>query len=213
MGRPTQNWWITDPEVLFNPAVAEFYDFFAWPFVAMTTAKIVKEINGGGEILEIGCGTGLATAQFAKVGKVTAIEPSRYMLKKASERVQKLNLEDRVQLLSDRAEALPVESNKFDTVVLSYVMRHIKSEVLSTVASEITRVTRPGGKIMIADLHLPLTGAFPGGISRENPSYTILGVLAAYDPPALASYMENYGLKFRSVNYYPLSFLLVLDKV
>lgn len=206
------NWWITDPEVLFNPAVAQVYDLFAWPFVSATTAKILKELNGSGEILEIGCGTGLATVQLAKAGKVTAVEPSRYMLKKASEKVKKLNLADRVHLLSDRAEALPVDSDKFDAVVLSYVMRHIKPEKLDLATREITRVTRHGGKIMIADLHLPLTGAFPMGINRGNPSYTILGVLSLYDPPALAHYMENYGLRFSSVNYYPLSFLLVLDK-
>lgn len=207
------NWWVADPEVVFNPVVAEFYDLFAWPFVSITTAKMIEELKGvTGEILEIGCGTGLATAQLAKIGKVTAVEPSRYMLKKANDRIQNLNLEGRVRFLTDRAESLPVESNRFNAVIISYVLRHIKPEILDTVAQEINRVTFPGAKVLIADLNLPFTGAFPKGIIKKNPNYTILGVLSIYDPSSLAGYLGDYGLRLKSIHYYPMSFLLVLDK-
>lgn len=205
-------WWTRDPEILFNPAVAQLYDLFAWPFVSMTTAGMLRELNGfsGGEILEIGCGTGLATSQLARVGRVTAVDPSRYMLERAGVRMRRLNLEDRVQLVLDRAAALPVESSGFDAVVMSYVLRHLKPEALETVTLEIRRVSRPGARLLIADLNLPLTGAFPE-VVKGNPSYTVLGTLAIYDPPGLARYMEQYGMRLKSLAYYPLSFLLVLE--
>lgn len=211
MENPEGFWWTRDPEVLFNPAVAQLYDLFAWPFVFMTTAGMLRELDGfDGEILEIGCGTGLATAQLARVGRVTAVDPSRYMLGRAAVRIQRLNLGDRVRLLMDRAAALPVESARYDAVVLSYVLRHLKPEALDTVAQEIRRVSRPGARLLIADLRLPLTGAFPE-VVKGNPSYTILGTLSVYDPPGIVAYMEKYGLRLKSLVYYPLSFLLVLE--
>ena len=204
--------WFTEPELLFNPIVAEFYDLFAWPFVTATTKAIMKELTGvDGEILEIGCGTGLVTTELAKVGKVTSVEPSSSMLEKARGRIKRYNLEDKVCFIQDRAESLPLPSTQFDAIVMSYVLRYIKPQALETVASEITRVLKPGGRLLLADLHLPLTGAFPKGIGRTNPNYMVLGILAIYDPASLARYIENFGFKFRSLQYYPLSFLLILS--
>lgn len=206
--------WFKNPEVLFNPLTAQLYDLFAWPFVYATTTKIAEKIKASrSTVLEIGCGTGLVASRLAEFSeKVVGVEPSRYMLQKAAARVKAQGLEDRVQLLSDRTEKLPVGSKEFDVVILSYVLRHIRPESLSSVMTEVIRVIKPNGKFMIADLHLPLTGAFPGGIGRENPNYLILGPLAIYDPASLARYLENYDFKLESLDYYPMSFLLALER-
>ncbi|MDO9333435.1 MAG: methyltransferase domain-containing protein, partial [Dehalococcoidales bacterium] len=193
----------------FNPVVAGAYDFFAWPHIAMVWPAIEKELQGvTGNVLEVGCGTGLVTSRLARLPfQVTAVEPSQAMLIKAQQRLKGQD----VRLVVDRAQSLPV-SSKFDALVMTYVLRHLKPEALPEVASEMARVTKPGARVVLADLHLPLTGAFPAGVGSGNPNYLILGVMAAYDPASLARFLENYGFQAKSVRFYPLSFVMRLDK-
>ena len=189
--------------------VSRLYDLFAWPHVLMTASKMRKELGDlRGEILEVGSGTGLLTAQLARLPglRITGVEPSRHMLSRAQERKARLGLEN-VVFLPDRAQRLPVGSGRFDAVVMSYVMRHIRPEALGDVAGEIARVTRPGGKLLVADVHIPLSAVLPDGIRR-----TAFGALAVLDPGALAGYMGKRGFDLKSISYYPVSFLLSMEK-
>ena len=71
---------------------------------------------------------------------------------------------------------------------------------------------RAGSKLFLADLHLPLAGAFRE-VTPASPNYLVLGVLALYDPETLVQYLEGQGFRAMAVYYYPLSFLGVLEKV
>jgi len=197
-----------------NFITPKVYDFIAWPVTQMLASKVVRELNGvSGELLEIGCGTGMVTAQLAKLPvNIVATDLSEHMLQQAERRIQRLNFEYSVFLKSSPAEALAVESGKFDAVVMAQTLRHIKPENCSLVMQEIERVTKPKAKVVIADLNLPLTGAFRNGVEHKNPNYTILGILAVYNPVTLGEYMRDYGFTVRSVRYYPLFFVLTLDK-
>ena len=53
-------------------------------------------------------------------------------------------------ILAD-AGRMPVKSASVDVVVCSAVMHHLSSEILCVVFDEITRVIRPGGKVIIFD--------------------------------------------------------------
>jgi len=196
------------------PIIPVAYDFIAWPMTRMIASKIERELKGtSGEILEIGCGTGMVTANLTKLPvEIVAIDPSEYMLRRAERRIRKLNLKRKVTLKLSSAESLAVESDKFDAVVMAQTLRHIKPEYCTLVIREIERVTKPKAKVIIADLNLPFTGAFPNGIKDTDPNYTILGILAIYNPVSLAEYMGDYGFTLSSLHYYPMFFVLTLDK-
>lgn len=208
-------WWIELSLIYNNPVVAKLYDFFAWPFSTMAAIKMadaLQDLPEGSEVLDIGTGTGMVATRLARSlskVKVTGVDPSRQMLEVAERRVEREGLTN-VTLIADHAQSLPVGAKRFDAVVCSQIFRCIKPESVATVMGEIRRVIKPKGRLLIADIHLPLTGAFPQGIGRDNLNYFILGALAIYDPPSLARYAENYGFTFERLSYYPLSFMLVL---
>lgn len=73
----------------------------------------VGDLGPGSGALEIGCGTGLATAQLVRRGlKVTAIDPDRRMLDVARERLANHG----VRFVEGRFEEYPMASPRFDLI-------------------------------------------------------------------------------------------------
>lgn len=200
--------WFVAPEVLFNPLVSVVYEGFAWPFTSMVGSKIVSRLKDfHGTILEVGSGTGLVTQQLVKLGvPITVVEPSPYMLA-----VLKGKNLPNVTTYLDRSEKLPV-TEQFDALVMTFVLRHVRPELLPLVTEEMARVVKPGGQVFLADLYLPLMGTFPQAIGRDNPNYQVLGLLAVYDPNSLALYLSERGFKLRSIDYGPLFFVIELER-
>lgn len=55
------------------------------------------------------------------------------------------------------AEKLPFEDGVFDSVISTLFFHHVDLELKQKALSEAFRVLRPGGKILIADMHTPTT--------------------------------------------------------
>ena len=55
------------------------------------------------------------------------------------------------------AESLPYEDGAFDAVVSSLFFHHVDLELKQRTLAESFRVLPPGGKLVIADMHLPTT--------------------------------------------------------
>lgn len=103
-------------------------------------------LRRGATILDVGCGTGLASEPFAKNGfPVTGVDASPAMLAKAQER-----LPDAV-FVEGSAEALPFPNERFDVVVSAQAFHWFDR---SRALAEAHRVLRPGGIIAIWWKHL-----------------------------------------------------------
>jgi ubiquinone/menaquinone biosynthesis C-methylase UbiE len=95
-------------------------------------------------ILDAGCGEGVWLAKFAEFTDEqniygTDIDPeSAEMAKKVVEGAN---------ILVSAGESLPFEDNKFDIVFSNEVVEHVDDDKLAV--SEMIRVTKPGGKIVI----------------------------------------------------------------
>lgn len=94
-----------------------------------------------GKILDVACGTGLASEPFAKEGaRVTGIDSSQEMLKYAEARI--LNGEFKV----GNAETLPFGDQTFDAAICAQAIHWLDRD---KAINEMIRVTKPGGIIAI----------------------------------------------------------------
>jgi ubiquinone/menaquinone biosynthesis C-methylase UbiE len=107
--------------------------------------RLLAPLRGDERALDVGCGTGaLAYALAPLVGEVVGVDSSEEYLSAAREDAP----EGCTFVLGD-AEALPFPYGDFDLVGCLRVLHHVNRPEL--VVSEIARVTRPGGRILIAD--------------------------------------------------------------
>ena len=97
-----------------------------------------------GDVLEIGIGTGANIPYYpAHVGKLTAVEPSDAMRRRAMRRAEARGLE--VEWHHGSGERLPLEDERFDAVVAVDVLCTV--EDVDAVLAEAYRVLRPEGRL------------------------------------------------------------------
>ncbi len=109
-----------------------------------------RELDGGtiGNVVELGCGTGLNTAWLAgRARSVVALDFSAGMLDRARERVPA----GARFVLHDIRTPLPLASGSADLLVITLVLEHV--EALEPVLAECARVLRPGGRLFACELH------------------------------------------------------------
>jgi ubiquinone/menaquinone biosynthesis C-methylase UbiE len=98
-----------------------------------------------GRILELGAGTGMNFGLYPATVSVAATEPSLEMLKIAGRKKPS----SVVRLIQGRAEQLPFGDASFDAAVATLVMCSVDSP--ANAFSELRRIVRPGGTIVLLD--------------------------------------------------------------
>jgi demethylmenaquinone methyltransferase/2-methoxy-6-polyprenyl-1,4-benzoquinol methylase len=123
--------------------------------------EIVKRVSSGWDssrknVLDIACGTGLVTFDFAsKVrGTVVAVDVTKEMLSRARDlRNQKIFLANDVEFIQARAENLPLRSDLFDCATISLATRNVSS--VREMLSEMRRCVGEGGVVVSMDFTKP----------------------------------------------------------
>jgi SAM-dependent methyltransferase len=98
-------------------------------------------------LLDVATGTGNVSIPAAQAGaKVTGLDLTPKLLEEQRERAAQAGVE--VELLEGDAEELPFEEGSFDRVTSCFGVMFAPRQPLA--ASELVRVTRPGGEIVVA---------------------------------------------------------------
>lgn len=102
------------------------------------------------KLLDLGCGPGIVTAAMAPdVREAVAYDLTPEMLDKAKHRCQEAGLKN-VRFELGSAEHLPFPDESFDSVVTRLTIHHFLDP--HPVMNEVVRVTRRGGKVVVADV-------------------------------------------------------------
>lgn len=137
-----------------------------------------------GTVLDAACGTGRHAAYLAAAGhRVIGVDSSPEMLEKARIRLPQTDLR------RGDLEALPLDDDSVDAAVCALALTHLPR--LDKAIAEFARVIRPGGHLVISDIHheMVLRGSIPpveiGGRPGRLPAYRHYA--GDYLSPALAS--------------------------
>ena len=132
-----------------HPVHAALYDVLVvpqdWLGLRKQRARVAREARG--DVLEIGVGTGLNLPHYADAARVVAVDPDRYMLRRARRRARKARVP--VELVRASAEDLPFADDSFDTVVVTLALCTIGDPTAAV--RELHRVIKPDGRFVFLE--------------------------------------------------------------
>jgi len=116
------------------------------PFVARYRRELLA--HSGGDILEIGFGTGLNLPCYPRhVRKLTTVDPNVGMYRRARRRIKQAGIEVDRQVLG--GERLPFGDGTFDCVVSTFTLCSIKE--VAQALQEVYRVLKAGGTFLFLE--------------------------------------------------------------
>ncbi len=142
--------------------------------VAWVQKYLAHRVCPGAEVLSVGCGPGVILRSVANLDssiRATGIDISRDRLQQAREKNRE---NSRVQFVCGDAQSMEFQSNSFDLVYCRMLLQYLKEK--ERAVSEMARVCKPGGTVLLQDLDGQLLWHYP-----ENPSVqrTLERVVAA----------------------------------
>ena len=123
---------------------------------------------------------------FSNIAKNYDLMNTLLSFEQGRERLDQADLLDQVNLVQGDAMALPYADNTFDAAMSGFAMRNVPD--IKQVLSEMQRVVKPGGKVVVLELDKPSAFGFKqlynfyfsyilpiiGKLSKDNSSYAWL---------------------------------------
>jgi demethylmenaquinone methyltransferase / 2-methoxy-6-polyprenyl-1,4-benzoquinol methylase len=125
---------------------------------ALVTALDVAD-HPAPRVLDVATGTAdiaIAIAKTHERAEVVGLDPSVGMLEVGREKIEELGLAPRVQLVEGDAQAMALDDDAFDGSCIAFGIRNVPDRVKGL--SEMARVTKPGGRVVVLELGEPNRG-------------------------------------------------------
>lgn len=110
-------------------------------------------VSPGDRVLDVGCGTGtqtiVARRRSRPGGSVVGVDVSPKMLGVARRKARRAGLD--ITFRQADAATLPFEDERFDVVTMMTVMHMVPESERRLALREVTRVLRPGGRLLLVD--------------------------------------------------------------
>lgn len=161
-------------------------------------------------ILDVATGTAdvaIMTTSLLHPDKITGIDISDGMLQIGRAKIKKQGLENTIELVNGDSETIKFVDNTFDAVTVAFGVRNF--EHLEKGLSEIKRVLKPGGKLVVLEFSQPKTA----GVTQL---YNVYMKLVAPNVGKLFSKNRNaYKYLDESIKKFPegKNFTLILDNL
>ncbi len=171
--------------------------------------NIVKE-KSPASVLDIATGTGDLAIELANTGasRIVGIDISQGMLNIGKKKVRQKGLAERIDMVVGDSEALPFGDASFDAITVAFGVRNF--EDLDKGLSEILRVLKPGGTLVVLETSVPSNWLYRQGyklyshlllpligklFSKDRSAYSYLSESAAAFPhgQAFNNILEKIG--------------------
>ena len=134
--------------------MSRVYDgfMFVFPLWKRWIRSVIPFLEGP-RLLEVSFGTGDLMAQYARIGdfQVSGIDYNRRMISLARGKMERLGITARLD--RGNVESLPYPDESFDSVINTMAMTGYPDGRLAL--SEMVRVLKPGGRLLIVDFDYP----------------------------------------------------------
>ena len=122
-------------------------------------------VQTGENVLEIGCGSGFAlekTGQkFQTQGNIVGLDISLSMLKTARRKIRRKNLKKSPLLIQSDSLPLPMRSDYFDAVFISFTLELFEQTEINSLLQECRRVLNEQGRIVVVAMAKSSFDPFP----------------------------------------------------
>jgi ubiquinone/menaquinone biosynthesis C-methylase UbiE len=134
------------------------------PVVALTTrergvkGRVLERaaVRDGESVLDLACGTGTLAIQVKQArpgASVQGLDGDPAILERARAKAEKAGAA--VEFVEGLSTELPYEADSFDVALSTLFFHHLADEDKRRSASELSRVLRPGGRVVVADWGRP----------------------------------------------------------
>ncbi|MFC1924833.1 class I SAM-dependent methyltransferase [Chloroflexota bacterium] len=115
-------------------------------------------VKDGEHVLDIGCGTGLLSLKFLEAANCTVhgIDLSENMLAIWKDKIENLNLSNRVTIKQGDIVNMELEDSSFDIVASTITLHHIIDK--QPTINKIYRLLKPGGRFIIGEMDVDTSG-------------------------------------------------------
>ena len=150
--------------------------------VAWVQKYLAHRVYPGAEVLSVGCGPGVILRSVANLHssvRATGIDISRDRLQQAMERNRG---NSRVQFVCGDAQSMEFQSNSFDLVYCRMLLQYLKEK--ERAVSEMARVSKPGGTVLLQDLDGQLLWHYPEDPAVQGTLEKVVAALGTtgFDP-------------------------------
>ncbi len=161
-------------------------------------------------LLDVATGTGdvaIMASRLLNPEKITGIDLSEGMLEVGRKKVLQAGLGGKIELLKGDSETISFNDNSFDAVTVAFGVRNFEN--LEKGLSEIIRVMKPGGRLVVLEFSKP-TSAF------VKPFYNFyLQAVCPFLGRMISKNKTAYKYLDQSINKFPegQNFTRILDKL
>ena len=158
------------------------------------------------KILDVCTGTGDLAIEYSKVlnssGKVIGSDFCHEMVRLANDKLRKRNLSGKIKVIDADTLRLPFQDNCFQISAVAFGIRNVSD--LKAGITEMTRITAPGGRIVILEFSQPTNPLFKAiyyfYFKRILPFIGKIISRSKYDaysylPASVLNFPDRYGLK------------------
>lgn len=166
--------------------------------------ELVKK-SGAKNIIDIATGTGDLAIMLSQIehSRITGLDISSGMLEIGKHKIKELGLSNRIDMTLGDSERLPFEDNSFDAATVSYGVRNF--EDLDQGLTEISRILKPGGILVVLETSVPTKFPFKQGYNLYSKTFLpLIGKLFSKDKKAYSYLSESaksfpFGKEFVSI--------------